>query len=380
MQVPEYIGIQKAIVENIYRECPVRLPSLRELASRYNVSLDTIHKALKSLEKDDFITAGKRCYTVNSEVLKKPGLKDNFISELFSSVRNMDIKDCRIFLTSSLNAYYFELIDLLTSKLMKANINSLIQRIPLYIPEDIENEYKKVRKDLSGNDILIFLPGLPEQCHVIMNDCRRRKIKIIAFGDCATSGVNSVIIDSFNGSYNALKFLSGLGRRRTAYASGIPPTNNSGNYRYTHYRAYKEAVEAGIIEADDKLIFPANFERIKNGMITYARLAVDYFLSLKKIPEAIFFGDDVAAAAAVNFIRRKGYRVPEDISITGINGSVAAELSDLEIATVVYSKEKIAEAFLELVMSKSNWEEGSSIVIKSEFRKGNSCVRKEMGK
>jgi len=381
MQIPEYIDLQKAIIENIYGTSAKKLPPLRELAANYRVSLDTVHKALKALEKEDFITAGKRGYTVNDDILKKPSLKDHFISDLFSSIKKgADVKNCRIFLTSSLNAYYFELIDLLTANFQGAGINSIIYRIPFYVPEDIEAEYKKIRKDLGSNDILIFLPGFPIKCTGIIRDCRKRKIKIVALGYSSDPGISSIMVDSFSGSYEALKFLSSLGRKNIAYASGIPTSDDTDDYHYSHYRAYMEAVESGMTEDNEKLIFPTSFERIKNGMIAYARQAVDYFLSLKKMPDAIFFGDDVAAAAAVNFIRRKGYRVPEDISIVGINGSAAAELSDLEISTVFYPKEKITEAFLELGLSRTNWEEGRKIIIKSEFRKGNSCIRKEKGK
>lgn len=373
MQIPEYIKIQKSILESLTPGNSETIPPIRELARKYDASLDTVHKALKFLESESFIYKKKRSYKVYDNFT---GIKiSDYIDRLFSSAcEKQKIEKTSIFMTSALTAYYFELADLIILGLQKYGVNTNIFRVPFAFPEEINKEYESVKKSLERNQALIFLPSLSKKCASIITDCRRRQIKTVTFGTYdPMESANNVIVDSYAGSYEAIKYLASLNRIRVGYASGagknLPKTS--------HSYAYRKAASKGFIEDSPELLYIAEFERIRKGMIEYGKLAAEYFLSLKPMPDAILFGDDAAAAAAINVFQEKGVRVPEDISIVGINGSDAAKLSSLQIATVRYPKDKIAEAFIKIIMSPLNWGENKdTITIKSVFDKGNSCSKK----
>jgi len=371
MKIPEYIKIQKYILESLLSNHIETILPIRELAKTYEASLDTVHKALKILEKESFIYKDKRCYKAYK------GLSSvkitNYINHLYlSNVKSEKIEKVSIFMTSSLTPYYFELADLIILELQKRGIETNIFRIPFSFPEEINKEYERLKKNLERNQALIFLPSLHKECASIISNCRRRRIKTVVFGGKPIEHVNNIIIDSYVGSFDALRYLASLNRHRVGYASGV----NKDTPKTSHFYAYQKAVLDGFIEDSAELLFPADFERIRNGIFEYGRLAAEYFSSLKQPPDAVFFGDDVAAATATNIFREKGFRVPDDISVVGINGSDAAALSGVEIATVVYPKDKIANTFVESALSELNWDKSQDTVIKSVFRKGNSCSKK----
>jgi DNA-binding LacI/PurR family transcriptional regulator len=60
-----------------------------------------------------------------------------------------------------------------------------------------------------------------------------------------------------------------------------------------------------------------------------SELAMDEFLRQKKLPTAIFCQSDEMAFGAVTSIRKKGLRVPEDISVIGYDDHEYANLVGL---------------------------------------------------
>jgi DNA-binding LacI/PurR family transcriptional regulator len=68
---------------------------------------------------------------------------------------------------------------------------------------------------------------------------------------------------------------------------------------------------------DNGISFNPDFELFANFDSHTAELAMDEFLRRKKLPTAIFCQSDEMAFGAIKSIRKKGLRVPEDISVIG---------------------------------------------------------------
>ena len=63
--------------------------------------------------------------------------------------------------------------------------------------------------------------------------------------------------------------------------------------------------------------FNPAFELVADFDSHTAEIAMDEFLSRKKLPTAIFCESDEMAFGVIKSIRKKGLRVPEDISVMG---------------------------------------------------------------
>ena len=71
--------------------------------------------------------------------------------------------------------------------------------------------------------------------------------------------------------------------------------------------------------------FNPQFELVANFDSHTAELAMDEFLSRKKLPTAIFCESDEMAFGVYRSLRKKGLRVPEDFSIVGYDNHEFSE-------------------------------------------------------
>ena len=80
-----------------------------------------------------------------------------------------------------------------------------------------------------------------------------------------------------------------------------------------------------------------------------------------KMPEltAVFAMSDVTAIGAIRAILDKGLRVPEDISITGFDGSTLAEYYNPKIVSIRQPHKDMAAHSVELLFSMIDLHKGS---------------------
>lgn len=87
--------------------------------------------------------------------------------------------------------------------------------------------------------------------------------------------------------------------------------------------AFREALASAGIPVDEDLIVQTDWGG-ENGAAAMGEL-----LGCDRLPTAVFAHSDDLALGAIRTLRRVGLRVPEDISIVGIDDHPAAALADL---------------------------------------------------
>lgn len=113
--------------------------------------------------------------------------------------------------------------------------------------------------------------------------------------------------------------------RKFAYISG-PDDNPESADRLS---AFLEVLSEHDITIEDDLIYRGSF-RAPSG-----RHAIDHFLSLGiELPEAIICANDVMAASAINRLTDAGYKVPDDIAVTGFDNTYSSHNYHIELTTV----------------------------------------------
>ena len=122
---------------------------------------------------------------------------------------------------------------------------------------------------------------------------------------------SSVSIDDIRGAEIAAQHLIDMGHRDIAIMVG--QNSFAFNFEVADQRkhGFLKTLEANGIE------FNPQFELIADFDTHTAELAMDEFLTRKKQPTAIFCESDEMAYGAIKAIRKKGLRVPEDISVVG---------------------------------------------------------------
>lgn len=108
-------------------------------------------------------------------------------------------------------------------------------------------------------------------------------------------------------------------------------------------QAYKDVLaENGIPFEEKRLAYGDFWDRP-------ARAAVKGFIDSGDIPEAIVCANDTMAIAACSVLHENGFRVPEDVIVTGYDGIMSGRLNFPPISTVAPDYEKEVGLILELM-------------------------------
>ncbi len=149
--------------------------------------------------------------------------------------------------------------------------------------------------------------------------------------------VHSVMIRNLEGIRAAVRHLIGLGHRRIAYL-GDQFGYQSDAERFAGYR---EALDATGIPFHPELVVHGD------GKPEAAVRAMETLLSLAVPPTAVCCYNDMSALGAMQSIRARGKRVPEDISVTGFDDLFFASYTDPPLTTVRQPMRRMGQLAME---------------------------------
>ncbi|WP_201752929.1 LacI family DNA-binding transcriptional regulator [Micromonospora rubida] len=142
-------------------------------------------------------------------------------------------------------------------------------------------------------------------------ELRRLNVPVVIVDPAGVAPQEAPTIGATNwaGSLGANQYLLGLGHRRIGFIAG-PPQLMCSRARMDGYRA---ALDAAGVAVDDALIRPGNFYH-ESGYAAGTQL-----LALPDPPTAIFASSDQMALGVYEAVRKRGLRVPDDISVVGFD-------------------------------------------------------------
>lgn len=129
------------------------------------------------------------------------------------------------------------------------------------------------------------------------------------------------------GTYLSAKYLIDNGHERIAFAGGVTSTTIGNSRKGGYVKALREAG----IEIDDRLIFEMGFSEDAGYK------AGKYFLSLDNPPTAICCANDMIAMGVLFALREEKVRVPDDISLTGMDNISYSKISSPPLTSVTNS-------------------------------------------
>ena len=132
-----------------------------------------------------------------------------------------------------------------------------------------------------------------------------------------------VCIDDEAAGRQAMDHLIFLGHRRIAMIAAVDPDQPGWPATSGREQAYYSALREAGIAADPSLVTAVDW----GG--TQGAEAMGELLGLREPPTAVYAHSDEVALGAMRTLRRAGLRIPEDISVIGIDGHPLAELTDL---------------------------------------------------
>jgi len=186
--------------------------------------------------------------------------------------------------------------------------------------------------------------------------------------DHAGKLVGNICIEYEHGVEKAIEHIVKLGHRTSAVISG-PAENRTAV-------TIKKALVSGLTARGLKPVCVLESDyRVDAGAS-----AVREILSRPEIPTVIFCGNDLIAMGAMSALEELGVRVPEDVSVIGIDDIFFAFLARPPLTTIKVPREQLGMKAFEALdrMLKLKRQKGSNYVLQTDFvvRKSTAPVRR----
>lgn len=152
-----------------------------------------------------------------------------------------------------------------------------------------------------------------------------------------------IICDDYQGAYIATEHLINLGKNKIAHITGslTPHTTKE------RLRGYEAALKNNHLKFHEKYIKQCNLESREEGY--KATMAL---LAEKEIPDGIFCATDINAVGAIEAIKERGIKIPEDIAVIGFSDWEMASVIDPPLSSVSQPDYEMGKKAIELIIEE----------------------------
>lgn len=331
-----------------------KLPSENELSAKYQVSRQTVRKALSILENAGYIYAEHGRGTFCSELVHK----------------NRNSKNIAV-VTTYLSDYIFpRVIAGIDAALAKEGYSIILKNTKNSRSLEAKCLEDLLQKDIEG---IIIEPSKSQIYCRHMNLYQKLDdygIPYVFIQGCfeKMSDKPQVLMDDCRGGYMITKYLIDSGHKNIA---GVFKADDiQGQNRHKGYVMALQ--EAGMLYDPDKVIW---FHTEDRKVHPYE--GISQLLQQDTIMDAVVCYNDQIAIQVIRALKDNGLSVPEDVSVTGYDNSYMAVSDDFRLTTIVHPQEKMGEMAADLLLDLlHNKEENmiqKKIMIEPQLVVGNSC-------
>lgn len=285
---------------------------LSDIAKQLNVSTVTVSKALAgksgvSLELRDKI----------KELANELGYKRPAVNQTETQTYNLGVLVSELYLEKN-TSFYWELYQNVVTHAAKKDCFTMLEVLSL---EDEKNLVisKMVREKKADGIIVIgrinkqYLTLLKENSDVPL-------IYLDFYYD--SSNDDFIISDSFYGTYIMTNYLFEMGHKNIGFVGTVLATSSITD-RYFGYS--KSLLEHGMKQREDWILNDRDL------------ITKDLKIELpEELPSAFVCNCDRAAYELMRTLVKKGYRIPEDVSVVGFDNYYTPVVSDVDVALTTY--------------------------------------------
>lgn len=156
----------------------------------------------------------------------------------------------------------------------------------------------------------------------------------------------SVSIDNYAAAVETVRYLISLGHRRIAMLSA----DNEFISTCLRRKGYADALEKAGIDYDPRLVFMADADySYASGLCAAGKM-----LSLEERPTAVFCVSDILALSVISRAGEMGLRVPDDLSVTGIDDVDYTTMFHPHLTTVAQPCYEMGQESLRILLNMLN--------------------------
>lgn len=328
------------------------MSSIRDVAREAGVSVATVSRALSAPDKVSPASMAKV-----QKAIEKVGYSPNMLARNFRSARSYTIV---VLVPDITNPFYSQVIRSIEDRAQQKGYAVLLGDTRRGEAER-EQEYVRRVETRLADGIIQLRPHSKKQGHTIPDS-----VACVNAAGCELTFGPSIRIDNRGASKSMVDYLISLGHKRIGVISGLKDNPHA----IDRMAGYKESLlEAGI---------PFEKELVAEGDFTmWSGLNCAFqFCNMANPPSAIFCMNDEMAIGAIQTFKTQGFRVPEDISVTGFDDIPYARYCDPALTTIAQPTEEMGKMAMDMLLRIINNEPltQQDCVLPSEF-----IIRKSTG-
>ncbi len=318
--------------------------TIKDIAKKAGVSIATVsHVINKTRYVSDELKS--KVYTAMEEADYHPNV-------MAGSLRRKKTKTIGLIVPDNANPFYAELAKAIENILFSYDFSLMLCNSE----HNLEKELKYITvlraKRVDG---IIVIPAGSKADHI--NKLVESGLPVITL-DRPVSHLlaDSVLIDHFQGIFDATEYLIKLGHERIAYIDkpfDLP-------HKFARLKGFHKALK------QHKITFYENLYTKGGVCFADGARAMKTLLKAKPMPTAVLAFDDMIAMGALRAIQDHGLRVPEDVSLIGFDDMSLCSYTNPRLTTIHYPKDKMAKTACKLLLERiegSGSEERHKVVL-----------------
>lgn len=308
--------------------------TMKDIARALNTSVATVSRALSNSQS---ISKERR------EAIQQYAREHNFTPNILAKdLRNTKIKPAKIIgliLPEVIHYYFATVLDGVEEEARRRGYRVIVGQSH----ESYERE-KELCRALYESRVCGIIVSLAKDTkdYQHFRELQSSGLPLIFF-DRICHGINAsrVVVDDYNGAFNAVSYLVKTGCRRIAFFGSPMHLEISKN----RYNGYKDALQQNGLTIDEKLV------RICDNREDAERVTPELLL-LDNRPDAFFAINDDTAIGILRVVKRSGLRVPDDVSIFGFSDGFRSRASDPQLTSVNQRGQEVGREAVDILVSE----------------------------
>lgn len=303
--------------------------SMDEIAKYFNVSKVTVSKAL-----NDKPGVSEKLKEEIKEKANELGYRMNIAAKSLKTNKsyNIGVLIAERYIGNG-EAYYFGVYGKLSTKFSTLGYSTIMET--LKYEDEVSLKLPQMYLD-SKVDAILVLGQLNNDYLNLFNNV---SIPVIYFDFYAiNSAIDCVVVDNFYSGLEITQYLVDKGHKEIGFIGNIHATSSIQDRYLGYYRCLLE----------NKLELNFNYiisDRDETGHMVDSKLP-------EKLPSAFVCNCDQAAYYLVKKLKRRGLKVPDDISVVSFDDTIYSTVSDPQITTLDNNVDEMVKVATKIMLKK----------------------------
>ena len=311
----------------------MKKPSIKDIAKEAGVTISTVSHVLNSSK---FVTEATTEKVIAA--VEKLGYRPNRIAR---SLRTKNTEAVGVIVPDILNPFYAYIIQEM-ERVAREREYTLMLGCTFYKPEE---EMVQIDAMLDHFlDGIIFFGGydFPEHIKYVQ---KQHLPAVSVDREVKDPDIPAVLVDNVSAMQMAVDHLVEAGHREIGFVSFSYENQTTVRRRY---EGYLQGLEKHEIRYNPDFVILDERLRLQETAGTYD-IAKKYFQD-RPVPTSFVTISDVFSFGLIRALKELGYRVPEDVSVTGFLDNPAAQYMEPGLTTVVQPTEKMGNVAMNLLL------------------------------